>query len=496
MDSFDRSRTQVLDWHTRKNAEAFQWRSVLWPAWGWRVLAPRPRRREFDIAQKAVLGLVVAGLHREAIARKLHLDPELVAHLLTEFVGQGLLDPSGKLTDAGRKAYERDQGDPADETVVGWVFADPWDGRLWPLFVDEQLPFAATDVDTDGWQELRGTPGEGRGPETHTVLPDRDAPPPVQPAAHEVLDAIRRQRSQHDAADTAIDAPRIDKVSYISDTPDPFFVVVCCWCNEDGDWYADNPATGRIDRALRQRIEQRRDADQRLHRHLHRIIAGGGDPERIRNLETKAHAYVEDRLRSMECQVDPEIHGLLVRMQRCIEECALDLPEDRLDNAVVHLQRAFEGICTLGLQGKAADAERRAFQLQQGRGMDPEFNRAHLEQIAADLGFSTRDYRSLFKTQAGKIRHSIDGHGGSLRQILCANLLLARRDAEHPLRHLAKNHPTLLADLTALSHQRDAASHHGVASDASASRWPSRTDALKAGGELAFELVRAFCAPA
>jgi hypothetical protein len=496
MESFDRSRTQVLDWSTRKNADEYRSELLLWPAWGWRVLAPRPRRRDFDIAQKAVLGLVVAGLHREAIARKLHLDPDLVGHLFAEFLGQGLLDPSGKLTESGRQAYQRDQGDPADETVMGWVFADPWDGRLWPLFVDEQLPFAATDVDEEGWQALRGTPGEGRGRRTHTVLPDRQAPPPVQPAALEVLDAIRRQRAQQDHAEPALDAPRVHKVSYITDAPEPFFVVVRCWCNRNGDWFADNPATGRIDRALRHRIEQRRDVDQRLHGYLHRIVAGGGDPERIRNLETKALAYVEDRIRSVHRQVPPEIQRLLVRMQRCIEECALDLPDDRLDNAIVHLQSAFEGLCTLGLQGKTVAAERSAFQLQQGRGMDPEFNRAHLEQIAADLGFSTGDCQLLFRTQAGKIRSSIDGRGGSLRQILCANLLLARRDVGHPLRQLAATHPDLLADLTALSQQRDAASHHGVVSDAHADRWPSRTDALKAGGEVAFDLVRAFCAPA
>jgi hypothetical protein len=495
MESFDRSRTQVLDWSTRKNADEYRSELLLWPAWGWRVLAPRPRRRDFDIAQKAVLGLVVAGLHREAIARKLHLDADLVAHLLTEFLGQGLLDPSGKLTESGRQAFERDQGDPADETVMGWVFADPWDGRLWPLFVDEQLPFAATDVDAEGWQALRGTPGEGRGRRTHTVLPDRQAPPPVQPAALEVLDAIRRQRAQQDHAEPALDAPRVHKVSYITDMPEPFFVVVRCWCNDDGDWFVNNPATGRIDRALQQRIDQLRDDDERLRRHLQPIVAGGGDPERIQNLEAQAIAYVEDQLRSMDCQVAPELQALLVRMQRCLAECQLNLPDDRIDNAVVNLQRAFEGICTRGIHGPYAEAERKAFQLQQGRGMDQEFNRAHLEQLAADMGYSTGDCRSLFKTQAGKIWHTLGERSGSLRPLLCANLLLARRDDKHPLRTLAKSHPDLLADLTALSHLRDHAAHHGVATDARSNRWRSRTKAVTAGSAIAFELVRAFCAP-
>ena len=41
------------------DGERVEW--LLWPALAWRVIGPRPRERELNLVQRAVLGLLVAG---------------------------------------------------------------------------------------------------------------------------------------------------------------------------------------------------------------------------------------------------------------------------------------------------------------------------------------------------------------------------------------------------------------------------------------------------
>jgi len=106
---------------------------VLWPVFAYKVLAPRPIKKELNLFQKAVLGLCRAGQQDpDSIAKRLHLEREIVKFVLSELRHTGFIAKNNIITTTGESILTTEMDRLPDEIVSAYVFQDPWEGRLWP----------------------------------------------------------------------------------------------------------------------------------------------------------------------------------------------------------------------------------------------------------------------------------------------------------------------------------------------------------------------------
>lgn len=168
---------------------------LLWPAFVYRVVAPRVRARTLNVFQRGVLSAITAGISTPArVAELLCLEVELVEQVVADLRASGLLDRTGRMpTSDGRAALERDSLE-VGETVSGLVFQDPWTGELWARFV-EAAEYAEIEA-SDGTlyrRLLRGTRGTPRPVRTFTVIPRAMDVIVRPPTAREVIAASNGQ---------------------------------------------------------------------------------------------------------------------------------------------------------------------------------------------------------------------------------------------------------------------------------------------------------------
>jgi hypothetical protein len=464
MASFDRS-TTVLRFPSRKGGlddRPAVSRIVLWPVLGWRVLAPRPRPRALNIAQKAVLGLLVAGLKLDPIAEHLALDRELVALIILELADLGLSDTLGRPTPIGLTTLDQESLDPAEETVAGWVFSDAFSGTLWPTFVDGDLPLASTEQDQDGWQQLVASRGSGYRERTFTILPRPDQVVSERPRDMDVLKAARSQQRRDDLDQVPL-ARRVllaKRVSFIADQPDPLLLATRCVRTHAGDWLALDPIHGDDNRGLREQVHLRLDQHAGLRDWLRQVIAGEDSATDMKSLKQQAEWAIEHEL-TVGIRDHRDVYDALVAMRRSLLECQRpDAPEDKWNDAIVKTQIAVEGALLETLPPQVARQAQQRFQLRTGKNEDPEFNKQWLESAARDLGFATPLPKGLLHVRGGKVRSVLESRKGTVRPVLLACLLAAAGDANHPLRRLAGPHPDILARIHLIGEWRDPASHY------------------------------------
>src|SRR5215207_7626875 len=80
-----------------------QW--LLWPAFVYRVVAPRVRARTLNVFQRAVLSAIAAGISTPArLAELLCLEVELVEQVVADLRASRLLDRSGRVPSADGRA--------------------------------------------------------------------------------------------------------------------------------------------------------------------------------------------------------------------------------------------------------------------------------------------------------------------------------------------------------------------------------------------------------
>ena len=175
---------------------------LLWPTWVYRVVCPKTSDRLLNVFQEAVLGMLCAGnCTLEEIAQALVLNPELVAHIATrDLVDRGFLEENTLSPTAfGRQAIAKGAAQTPTKSV-GFVFQDPWSGRLWPAF-SETLPFMDIDYSPEGYPDLLlgGTKGRPWRQHAFCLLPPTDLAP-SQPAAEDILKASYSARRARERA--------------------------------------------------------------------------------------------------------------------------------------------------------------------------------------------------------------------------------------------------------------------------------------------------------
>ncbi|MBM3493721.1 MAG: hypothetical protein FJX72_05275, partial [Armatimonadetes bacterium] len=226
--------------------------------------------------QKAVLGLLLANCRVSRIADRLALEQDLVALVVLELEQLGLADALGRPTDRGAKSFASEQIEPDEESTVGWVFTDPWTGRIWPHFVTADLPFAPTEVGEDNHQYLADTRGRGGRVRAFTVLPPANKIVGDRPADTDVAGAARahRRRVRDNQDPNGAPVPVVPRVEFIADAGEPFLLWTRCWSDSHGDWHVDDPLGGEASPRLRRQLEEKLDATPLLRAWLGRVMGG------------------------------------------------------------------------------------------------------------------------------------------------------------------------------------------------------------------------------
>jgi hypothetical protein len=313
---FDRG-NPVLDFNPKAHSRWSEREFLLWPAWAYRVVAPRVRRRKFNMLQRAVFGLANAGLlSAEEIAEQLSIHRELAAFVLQELQDSSYLDRYGVPTDKGLRTLEDDAVE-ASELVSGYVFVDPWTGKLWQRFV-ERLNYCELDYQKNGFPSLVfGTHGAPRRKKAFMVIPG-EISEPQQPSPQGIVEAVSRHRrrlknasvgmgeqySREGGANFNISPKHFNRVSMIDEKPRPVFLMTYLYIpeNESTDWYVCDPFVPGSNAQLRRRIEQEMDkmpplrvlVDSLLDKSIH----DGAEEYRkwVDGLKLKARRKIEDRL--------------------------------------------------------------------------------------------------------------------------------------------------------------------------------------------------------
>lgn len=458
-------------------------RWLLWPAWGMRVVAPAPQRRQLNVFERAVLGLCRAGCRRaERIAERLHLARDLAAHIILELQERRLLDHAAEPTDRGLSLLEDADEDLSSDPICGYVFRDPDSGELWPRFITPPLPYADTEPEDSRLFLLGPSKGSPQRDPTFRIQPlSADEPEPPSPKA--VLQAARAHRKkaswqEEDEVLSQRDRPLLSRVALISDQPEPFWLAVRVSAQEGSLSVPDPFGLGESPKLLGW-IERRLDALPPLRSFLERLVGGELEETDMSALAERARWEVESRL-TLQVRAFPALYDRLVAMQRGLLESEVEgAPPDKREDVLVKAQKAAERLfCivsferTLGPPGELPLTESR------------EFNAALLDSIAEQLGFRAPLPASLSMIRRGKVRALAQSGQGSLGPHIVLALLCARTTADHPLRAAAPHMPELLERLDALARLRDRAAHDSH-------RTPESTpEDLRAVAETVYAAVR------
>ncbi len=459
--------TPVLRLNYGKDPSA---RWVLWPVFAWRVVAPVPKERKLNLFQRAVLGLARAKVTAIIdVADRLLIAPDLARLVVLELQNMALLDHAGEPTERGRKMLDDIEEDPPDEAQVGHVLSDPFTGKVLPRFVTGDLPIADVELNDDGWPVLlSGSAGAPWKDRTFSVLPSgRDGVVMARPSARDVLGAARRHRRQrdYDEVEDDRDVPRLQRVTFVDDRPQPYLLALRVRRHDSGDWIVDDPFGHGEAIDLRARLEKRLDSQKGLRDFLAPLVGSDPTAPTLGHLQAEATWKVEERLTLAIRQHDTMRERLVAMHRALLEAESQDAPLDKWDDVLVKAQRVVERALHT-VYCKHRDAGPPLFR--KLADSDKKFNRALLDAMAADLGFHAPLPVTLSSVRRGKVQYAEQGGGGSLRPLVVLGLLCADRDEDHPFRRAGRTAPDLLHRLDELATARDRAAHDGAAT------WPQK----------------------
>jgi len=210
---FDRS-TPV--WHLGPDPTPLRYRAraervwVLWPAIAYRVIAPRPHARPFNLFEEFFLRLARTGVTASAdVGRRLALGTDLAATIALKLLQTGMLGSDGTPTEQALKELDEAQLG-SGEVVSGHVFQSPFTGNLWPRFWEER-PQVAEVRRCHFDQQVKalridlnlGRPGQPDHVPSAALLPEQGCPWPDAPKAREILLACREHHLQARAHERA-----------------------------------------------------------------------------------------------------------------------------------------------------------------------------------------------------------------------------------------------------------------------------------------------------
>jgi hypothetical protein len=458
--------------HTRWSFRQF----LLWPAWAYRVVAPRIRERHLNVFQRAVMGLCRAGLTRvEDLAESLSVHNDLAAFIVAELTELGYLNTNGLPTENGLRVLEDDSIDTHD-MVAGYVFQDPWTGDLWPRFV-ERLDYSELEYNEVGFPSLLlGTKGKPRRLPAFTVLPNSEVLP-VTPSPSAIVEAVSRHRrglrfsdandvDEEDISDFVASGVQIDRVSFVEEDPQPVFLTTYIYVPEseavEMDWYVCDPFGLGQSARLRRRVESVMHEVPALFDVVNRVVGNtlfsGYEDQRkwLETLQFQAGLEIEHRL-TTDIRTHDSFEQLLAMESAHLEMRSLgaECPKRKIDEVLRAGLKVLEAIFSsiavaypLGdiwkrvyVQHKDKKTGRERLRQQQ----DSRLLEAIYKGVLRNVGFKDPFPKSLVNIKPGQIRSVAErGEHWRLRPLVTAIAMLADRETFHPLKRAAGQNQKLL----------------------------------------------------
>lgn len=489
--------TPVLNFGPRIPREHGRWKGreyILWPAWSYRVVAPRTHDRQLNMFQRAILGLCRIGTRTaKEVGEKLAIHPDLAGFILVELGDLGFLDSHGIATDKGLRALSDDAID-SHEMVAGYVFQDPWKGDLWPRFV-EQLDYCDLEFEDSGFPRLLlGTTGNPKRYNAFMVLP-RNLPAMALPSPSSIVTAVRTQNKrlrfadqfaepddEWESSDPSLSSATVQRVSFIDEKPSPVFLTTYLYLPDSaaagGDWYACDPFGLGASVRLRRRVEGVMQGNNALHTVVSRLVGRGihegleDQRQWLDQLRKGAELEVERKLSTT--VRDDRVIAQLVEMEFAHQEASLlgrECPASKLDDVLRRclkcLEAVFADICR---QYPLGDIWTRVYvdrpNPRKGQRFVQQRDRSLLAAIyrsaALAVGFAEPFPESLLNVTPGQIRSVADyGDHWRLRPTVMACVLAAQRNNNHPLNEVSRNTPDVLTDIDEIAELGGKAGHAG-----------------------------------
>jgi hypothetical protein len=488
------SEAQVLSFRPRAHVRPGGREYLLWPALAYRVVAPQIRQRQLNILQRAVMGLCRAGvLTAERVGENLALHIDLSAFIMSELADLEYLDTHGCPTPKGLRVLESDEIETQD-MVAGYVFQDPWNGELWPRFV-ERLDYCNLEYDAKGFPSLLlGSIEKPWRQGAFMVLPG-NTPSPTRPSPANVIAAVSGHRRALRYADSKMHwndedeqlgwevgpGTNIKRVSFVDEEPDPIYLMTYLYLPKDSDgisdWYACDPFGLGAGVRLRRRVEQ---IMQKIHplyevvdRLVGRVINSGIEEQKrwIEDLRTKAAMEVEQRLTvnirlhpAFEQIVDMEVARLeaeLLGTERSDSRFKLALRE-----CVKVLEAVFGEMTTkfplknIWKRVYVSRVDQKTGERYLAQQQDKQWLAETYRAAARTVGFEDPVPEALLNVRPGHIK-SVAEYSNSwrLRPLICATILLAQMEQHHPMWDAARRHPKFLQVIDEVAERGGMAGH-------------------------------------
>lgn len=483
----------VLNFGPRAHVRPSGREYLLWPAWAYRIVAPKVRERQLNMFQRAVLGLCRAGVTRaESIGQKLTIHMDLAIFILCELTSLGCLNDDGHPTKHGLQVLADDSIE-AHDMVAGYVFQNPWSGELWPRFV-ERFDYCDLEYDDKGYPRLlRGSPGRPWRQSAFMVLPE-DVPLPSRPAPASVVAAVSWHRQglryadnpstwndDDDVSGFSASGAHIDRVSFVEENPAPVYLMTYLYLpdrSEGGfDWYACDPFGLGASIRLRRQVEQVMQEIPPLYAVVNRLVGRGvhdgleQQKRWVEQLQTSAALEVERRL-TVNIRAHEAFEQIL-NMEFARQEVSLlgnDCPDSKLREALRACVKVLEAVFgAITSRFPLGDVWKRVYVSRINRSTgekylaqqeDRDMIAAAYRSAACAVGFEEPIPDSLLNVRPGHIRSVAEyGEHWRLRPLVCAHILAAQSDISHPLRTAARRSPLLLEAIEQVASRGGMAGH-------------------------------------
>ena len=482
----------VLRFTPRTHRRNVSWRQgkrrdVLWPVYGWNVVAPTSRTYKLNLLQRAVLRLQRAGVREYGRAADLlGLHRDLIVLVADELVELRALADNG-VTEHGIALL--DEHDVVyGQVQTGWVFQDTWTGTLLPRFVPNAM-LRYMEIDSgNGNDTVRLRSGTKGAPRIYpAIVMSPGKAPAIPPTAREVLAAARRherhekQLGRADVADLEHVPPEaIKQVSWISDAHTVFHLFTFAYVPDSDDdaepWYVADPfGFGASEQMREQLLKMRTPASQGVIRFLN----GEDRPQeqqRITSRKDMQQMICDDADMKLD-QVEKELNEVIVwrdnsirdRLKAAYEDIvrletqsrAADVV-DRIDSPYLRLRQAIEK--TMGVLQRMhppRGAWRKLFA--QDMPIPPDCREQTVAMCARVCGFATPVPQSLLRANPAKVKAvCIYDDGWNLRPQCAAMLLAAAEVSGHPLRRLGKKSPDWLQRFDSIAKAAGGEVHAGA----------------------------------
>lgn len=490
--------TPILNFRPKAHLKGISSKSkkyLLWPTLAYQVVAPKFRQRKLNLLQKAVLGLCRAGCYRShEISPKLEIHENLAKFILEELSGRGWLNYDGLPSEKGIEVLEEEMSD-SHELVVGYVFQDPWNGKLWPRFV-EKLDYIELDFPKeDGFPQLKiGTKGDPKPKEAFMHFPNSVSNKLDRPYARDIILAVKQyhrelnsftSRNNDEFIETEfLSEEKIKSVAFIDEKPSPFFLMTFMYVPDSNavsetGWFVCDPFGMGANRLLKDRIEKETKSSQHL---LERVDELLGSVLRINlkqyrecleNIEEKAKEKIEKRfgINIRSCKA----YENLVKMEsfsQTLESLDENQKKNHIESIFLASRKVLESTFiqlseNYSLKGGWRKLYSEQYDNKQKKQVlkpipDKNYIQEKYKIAAVAVGFEETKIPNRFLNIKAEDIKSVSDYTNSwkLGALVTATLLKSSIEEGHPLRSVAKNYSELLVDIDEIAEISGESSHY------------------------------------